>query len=77
MSLRWKIYALSALVFIAAALRWRSNAVGSALALAVAESDRRALEAITRAQEARYNVENMDDDHLRRTAAKWVRDKNH
>jgi len=76
MSLRWKIYALSALVFIAAALRWRSNAVGNALALAVAESDKRALEAITRAQEARYNVENMDDEHLRRIAAKWVRDKN-
>lgn len=74
MRIQWKIYALMALAFIAAAIRWRSSAVEDALATAEAERDRRALEAITRAQETRYEIENMDDEHLKRLAAKWVRD---
>lgn len=75
MSLRWKIYGLLALAFIAAALRWRASAVNDALALAQAERDRRAAEAVTRAQETRENVESLDTDDLKRAAAKWVRRK--
>lgn len=75
MPLRWKIYGLLALAFIAAALRWRASAVNDALALAQAERDRRAAEAVTRAQETRENVESLDTDDLKRAAAKWVRRK--
>jgi hypothetical protein len=75
MSLRWKIYGLLALAFIAAALRWRASAVEDALALAQAERDRRAAEAVSRAQETRDNVESMDTDDLKRAASKWVRNK--
>jgi hypothetical protein len=76
MPLRWKIYGLIALAFIAAALRWRASAVEDALAIAQAERDRRAVEAVTRAQETRSNVESMDTDSLKRAASKWVRGKN-
>jgi uncharacterized protein YqfA (UPF0365 family) len=75
MSLRWKIYGLIALAFIAAALRWRASAVNDALALAQAERDRRAAEAVSRAQEVRDEVESMDTDNLKRAASKWVRRK--
>lgn len=75
MSLRWKIYGLLALAFIAAALRWRASAVEDALATAQAERDRRAAEAVSRAQETRDNVESMDTDDLKRAASKWVRNK--
>jgi hypothetical protein len=75
MSLRWKIYGLIALAFIAAALRWRASAVEDALALAQAERDRRAAEAVSRAQETRDNVESLDTDDLKRAASKWVRNK--
>lgn len=75
MGLRWKIYALIALAFIAAALRWRASAVEDALAIAQAERDRRALGAVTRAQETRNEVENLDNADLKRAASKWVRNK--
>lgn len=75
MRIEWKIYALMALAFIAAAIRWRSSAVEDALATAEAERDRRTLEAITRAQETRYEIENMDDERIKRLASKWVRNK--
>lgn len=75
MPLRWKIYGLIALAFIAAALRWRSSAIDAALATAQADRDRRAIEAVTRAQETRDDVESMDTDELKRAASKWVRNK--
>tara|TARA_R110002167_G_scaffold8198_7_gene38026 strand:- start:250 stop:507 length:258 start_codon:yes stop_codon:yes gene_type:complete len=74
LSPKLKLYALMALVFIAAILKLRSDAVNNALLLAKAASAEKRLDAIRKANEVEYEIETMGDVYLADRARNWVRE---
>lgn len=73
--LKIKLYALVALAFILALLRWRATAVDDALEDVRAEQEAARLRGALLVKEIEHDIDNQTDSGLRGRASRWVRPK--
>jgi hypothetical protein len=71
---RLKIYAIGAVVFIAALLKLRHDAVSKALLNLQADQAEKRIDAMRAAKEIEDEIEVLDDSGLADRASKWVRE---
>lgn len=69
--LRWKIYALIALAFVAALLNWRTAGIQGKIDEMQAADDRLRVEGLKEAEEIEDDVQS--DIYLADRASRWVR----
>jgi hypothetical protein len=71
---RIKLYAIGAVVFIAALLKLRHDAVSKALFELQADQAEKRIDAMRAAKEIEDEIEVLDDSGLADRASKWVRE---
>ena len=71
---RIKLYAIGAVVFIAALLKLRHDAVSKALLNLQADQAEKRIDAMRAAKEIEDEIEVLDDSGLADRASKWVRE---
>ena len=71
---RIKLYAIGAVVFIAALLKLRHDAVSKALFKLQADQAEKRIDAMRAAKEIEDEIEVLDDSGLADRASKWVRE---
>ena len=71
---RIKLYAIAAVVFIAALLKLRHDAVSKALFKLQADQAEKRIDAMRAAKEIEDEIEVLDDSGLADRASKWVRE---
>ena len=71
---RIKLYAIGAVVFIAALLKLRHDAVSKALFKLQADQAEKRIDAMRAAKEIENEIEVLDDSGLADRASKWVRE---
>ena len=71
---RIKLYAIGAVVFIAALLKLRHDAVSKALYKMQADQAEKRIDAMRAAKEIEHEIEVLDDSGLADRASKWVRE---
>ena len=71
---RIKLYAIGAVVFIAALLKLRHDAVSKALLKLQADQAEKRIDAMRAAKEIEDEIEVLDDSGLADRASKWVRE---
>jgi len=71
---RIKLYAIGAVVFIAALLKLRHDAVSKALYKMQADQAEKRIDAMRAAKEIENEIEVLDDSGLADRASKWVRE---
>lgn len=73
-SIRLKLYAIGAVVFIAALLKLRHDAVSKALLDLQADQAEKRINAMRAAKEIEDEIEILDDSGLADRASRWVRE---
>ncbi len=70
---RLKIYSIGAVVFVAALLKMRHDAVSKALVKMQADQAEKRIDAMRTAKEIEDEITTLDDDALLERSGKWLR----